>query len=73
MVLPKPNAEILGVDGAHAAAEDTVIAIEAAATQNQDPVVAEILDEAALAADTSSSRVGWLRSALRARFRPQLS
>jgi hypothetical protein len=69
----KPNAEILGVDGAHAAAEDTVEAIEAAATKNEDPVVAEILDEAALAADTTSSRIGWLRSALRARFRPQPS
>jgi hypothetical protein len=71
MGLSKPNAELLGVDGAHAAAENTVDAIEAAATKNEDPVVAEILDEAALAADTTSSRVGWLRSALRARFARQ--
>jgi hypothetical protein len=46
---------------AQASADDTVAAIDAAAELNEDPQVAEALDDAALQADKTSSRVGWLR------------
>jgi hypothetical protein len=46
---------------AEAAAEETVAAIDAAAQANDDPKVARALDDAALKAEKTSSRVGWLR------------
>jgi hypothetical protein len=52
-------------EAASAAAEETAQAIEAAAEENRDPVVAKALDDAALKADKTVSRVGWLRSLLR--------
>jgi hypothetical protein len=47
---------------AQASASDTVDAIERAAELNDDPRVERALDSAALHADKTSSRVGWLRS-----------
>jgi hypothetical protein len=35
---------------------------------NEDPAVAEVLQDAAVAADTTAARIGWLRS-LVSRFR----
>ena len=64
MVTERANAELLGADAAQAAADETVAAIEEAAEKNQDPAVAEMLDVAVAKADTTSSRVGWLRSLL---------
>ena len=52
-------------DAASAAAEETADAIEVAAEQNRDPVVAKALDDAALKADKTVSRVGWLRALIR--------
>ena len=65
MATDRANAELLGVDAAQAAADQTVAAIEEAADKNQDPAVAEMLDVAVAKADTTSYRVGWLRSLLR--------
>jgi hypothetical protein len=52
-------------EAATAAAEETAEAIDVAAQENRDPVVAKALDDAALKADKTVSRVGWLRSLLR--------
>jgi hypothetical protein len=60
--------EIAGADAAHAASIETAEAIEQAANANDDPEVAEVLDDAAVKADQASSRVGWLRGLLRRRF-----
>ena len=46
-------------DAAGAAAEETAEAIDA------DPVVAKALDDAAMKADKTVSRVGWLRALVR--------
>ncbi len=47
---------------AEAAADETVEAIDAAAEINEDPEVGRALEDAALKADKTTSRVGWLRS-----------
>jgi len=47
---------------AQAAADETVEAIDAAAEINEDPEVGRALEDAALKADKTTSRVGWLRS-----------
>jgi hypothetical protein len=52
-------------DAASAAADETVEAIDAAAQENRDPVVAKALDDAALKADKTVTRVGWLRALVR--------
>jgi len=56
-------------DAAEAASAQTLDAIERAADVNEDPHVAAILDDAAVAADTTLVRVGWVRSFLRRLFR----
>ena len=43
------------------AASDTADAIQRAADKNTDPAVADALDEAAVHADKTVARVGWLR------------
>jgi hypothetical protein len=60
--------ELAGADAAHAASIETAEAIEQAAKVNDDPEVAEVLDDAAVKADQASSRVGWLRGLLHRRF-----
>ncbi|MDH4112174.1 MAG: hypothetical protein OEV60_05730 [Actinomycetota bacterium] len=59
--------EILGADAAHAATEATVDAIDEAAKVNDDPEVAEALEEASVQADQAASRTGWLRRMLHRR------
>jgi hypothetical protein len=61
------STEIVGADAAHAATVETAEAIEEAAKVNDDPVVAEALDDAAVKADQASSRTGWLRRLLHRR------
>jgi hypothetical protein len=56
------HAEHTVADAAVTAADETVEAIDAAAQENRDPVVAKALDDAALKADKTASRVGWLRA-----------
>ena len=51
-------------DAAEASSVETAVAIDRAAAINDDPQVAEALDQAALAADQTVSRVGWLRGFL---------
>ena len=46
---------------AAASSAETADAIDRAADKNQDPEVAAILDDAALNADKTVSRVSWLR------------
>lgn len=60
--------ELAGADAAHAASMETAEAIEEAAKVNDDPDVAEVLDDAAVKAELASSRVGWLRGFLHRRF-----
>ncbi len=50
---------------------ETAAHIERAAEKNQDPEVAEELHDAAIAADSTVARVGWLRSTLTRLFRTQ--
>ena len=64
MVTQEP-AEHAVADAAAAAADETLEAIETAAQENRDPVVGKALDEAALKADKTVSRVGWMRALLR--------
>ena len=61
------STEIVGADAAHAATVETAEAIEEAAKVNDDPIVAEALDDAAVKADQASSRTGWLRRLLHRR------
>ena len=46
---------------AAASSAETADAIDRAADKNEDPEVAAILDDAALSADKTVSRVSWLR------------
>ena len=55
-----PHGEVIA-HAAQAAADETVDAIDAAAEINQDPEVGRALEDAALKADKTTSRVGWLR------------
>ena len=61
----------VAADAAYASAERTIGAIEEAAGKNDDPEVAAILDEAAVNADTTANRVGWLRQMFRRAFGTQ--
>jgi len=47
---------------------ETAAAIDKAAEKNDDPEVAEVLDEASIAAQQTVGRVGWLRSAVQRLF-----
>jgi len=49
---------------AEASSEQTAAAIDEAARKNDDPEVAEALDDAAIAAQTTVGRTGWLHSKL---------
>jgi hypothetical protein len=53
---------------AEASSVETAAAIDQAVEKNDDPEVAEILDDAALAAQQTVSRVGWLRGTLNRLF-----
>jgi hypothetical protein len=58
----------LVADGAAAASAETLDAVERAAEVNEDPAVAEILEDASIAADTTVARVGWVRALLHRLF-----
>ncbi len=66
MAATEPVVEV--TEAAHSSSADAVDAIEKASSLNNDPQVAEALDEAALKANTTVGRLGWLRSRLRALF-----
>ena len=53
---------------AEASSVETAAAIDQAVEKNDDPEVAAILDDAALAAQQTVSRVGWLRRTLNRLF-----
>jgi hypothetical protein len=55
-------------DAAAVSADESAAAIERAAAVNEDPEVGEILDHAAMAAEQTVSRVGWLRGFLHRYF-----
>jgi hypothetical protein len=59
--------ELVG-EAAVAASEETVEAVHQAAEENEDPEVAETLDHAAVAAESTLGRVGWLRGAIHRLF-----
>jgi hypothetical protein len=63
-VVSEQQPEHTVAEAATAAAEETAQAIEVAAEENRDPVVGRALDDAALKADKTVSRVGWLRALL---------
>jgi hypothetical protein len=67
MTNDEATTEIVGADAAHAATVETAEAIEEAAKVNDDPAVAEVLDDAAVKADLASTRTGWLRRLLHRR------
>ncbi len=56
--------EELVAEATEASAKDTARAINEAAELNEDPVVAEALDDAALKAHTTTHRAGWLHAFL---------
>lgn len=60
----------LATEASLTSSEETVAKIEIAVEMNEDPAVAEVLEDAAIAADTTVSRVGWLGTLLR-RLRPE--
>jgi len=62
------SAAPLVADAAASSSAETVEAIDRAIARNDDPAVGEILDDAALAADKTVSRVGWLRGFLHRLF-----
>jgi hypothetical protein len=51
-------------EAAASSSSDAAAAIDRAAEKNDDPEVAEILEDAAMRADQTVSRMGWLRRAL---------
>ena len=57
----QPEPEVVVAEAARASSEATVEAIEEAAKVNEDPVVADALEDAALKATTTHSRLQWLR------------
>jgi hypothetical protein len=56
-----PDASVVA-DAAVVSADATAEAVERAAEVNQDPEVAAVLQDASLKANTTASRLGWLRS-----------
>jgi hypothetical protein len=52
----------LMVDAAADSSTETAEAIDRAAAVNDDPKVGQILEQAALSADQTVSRTGWVRS-----------
>ena len=63
---PSPLPFVAG--SAESSSEETAAAIDRAAEKNKDPEVAEVLDEASIAAEQTVGRVGWLRSVLKRLF-----
>ena len=55
----------LAAESSLSSSSETLSKIELAAEKNEDPEVATVLEDAAIAADTTKTRVGWLRSILK--------
>lgn len=55
----------LAAESSLSSSSETLSKIELAAEKNEDPEVAAVLEDAAIAADTTKTRVGWLRSILK--------
>lgn len=60
--------EITVAEAAHASSDEAAEAIEEAAELNEDPAVADALEEADVHARTTVSRLDWLRNRLRRFF-----
>ena len=60
----------LATEASLTSSEETAAKIEIAVEMNEDPAVAEVLEDAAIAADTTVTRVGWLGALLK-RLRPE--
>ena len=52
----------VGAEASLTSSEETAAKVELAVELNEDPAVAEVLEDAAIAADITVARVGWLRS-----------
>ena len=61
----------LAIEASESSLREATTHIERAAEKNDDPVVAQELRDAAVAADTTTARVGWLRAMLARLFRRQ--
>jgi hypothetical protein len=61
----------LAIKASESSLREATTHIERAAEKNDDPVVAQELRDAAVAADTTTARVGWLRAMLARLFRRQ--
>ncbi len=61
----------LAIEASESSLLEAAAHIERAAEKNDDPAVAKELHDAALAADTTAARVGWLRATLTRLFRRQ--
>ena len=61
----------LAVEASESSLREAAAYIERAAQKNDDPGVARELHDAALAADSAATRVGWLRTTLARLFRRQ--
>jgi hypothetical protein len=55
----------MGAEASLRSSEETAAKVELASELNEDPAVAQVLEDAAVAADTTVARVGWLRSYLK--------
>ncbi len=61
----------LAVEASESSLRKATAHIERAAEKNEDPAVAKELHHAALEADSTTARVGWLRATLARLFRRQ--
>lgn len=59
-----PDPEVTVAEAAHGSSVETSEAIDEAARLNDDPAVAEALDEASLRAETTVGRLEWLKGRL---------
>ena len=61
----------LAIEASESSLREATRHIERAAEENDDPAVAKELHRAAIAADSTTARVGWLRAMLARLFRRQ--
>ena len=61
----EPSLEPVVAEAAYRSAAATVDAVEKAADENDDPAVAEALEEATTKAESTVGRLAWLRHRLR--------
>jgi Tfp pilus assembly protein PilX len=61
----------MAIEASESSLREATAHIERAAEKNDDPAVAKELHGAAIAADSTTARVGWLRATLSRLFRRQ--